>query len=383
MDLQYKIDFNRPHLTGKEIQYISEAVSYGKISGNGVFTARCHEFFRSQFGFQKCLLTTSCTDALEMAALLLNLKPNDEVIVPSYTFVSSANPFVLRGATIRFADSEALSPNIDAAKIEELITSRTKAIVVVHYGGVACDMDRILSIAQGYGLAVVEDAAHSVDAWYKSKPLGSLGTFGTISFHETKNVIAGEGGLLLVNDPQYVERAEVLWEKGTNRAAFFRGEIDRYNWIDLGSSFLPSEIVAAFLYAQLEGIESIQKRRTTIWRYYHDRFAPLAAAGLVRCPYLPEYATVNGHLYYLVCKDLSQRNALISHLKSKRIHAIFHYLPLHSSPYFLGKHDGRDLPEAERYADCLVRLPLHLELTDEDIETVALAVTEFFENDYG
>ncbi len=365
------IPFNKPYLHGRELVYIAEAVASGKISGDGVFTQRCHAFFEQRYGFRKALMTTSCTDALEMAALLLNIREGDEVIVPAFTFVSTANAFALRGARIVFADSEAHNPNIDANKLAELITPRTRAIVVVHYAGVACDMDPILALARERGIAVVEDAAQAIDSFYKGQPLGSLGMFGAFSFHETKNVIAGEGGLLTINDPAHIARAEVIREKGTNRSAFFRGEIDKYGWVDIGSSFLPSDIVSAYLYAQLEVLDTIQARRKALWKRYHDQLAAALQRHEVEAPYIPKWATNNGHLFYIVCRSLEHRTCVLGKLREAGIHAVFHYLSLHSSPYFQQQHDGRALPHSDRFADCLLRLPLYYEMTDEQCDFIS------------
>lgn len=365
------IPFNKPYLHGRELVYIAEAVASGKISGDGVFTQRCHAFFEQRYGFRKALMTTSCTDALEMAALLLNIREGDEVIVPAFTFVSTANAFALRGARIVFADSEAHNPNIDATKLAELITPRTRAIVVVHYAGVACDMDPILALARERGIAVVEDAAQAIDSFYKGQPLGSLGLFGAFSFHETKNVIAGEGGLLTINDADHVARAEVIREKGTNRSAFFRGEIDKYGWVDIGSSFLPSDIVSAYLYAQLEVLDTIQARRKALWKRYHDQLAAALQRHEVEAPYIPKWATNNGHLFYIVCRSLEHRTCVLEKLRAAGIHAVFHYLSLHSSPYFQQQHDGRTLPHSDRFADCLLRLPLYYEMTDEQCDFIS------------
>ena len=372
------IDFNRPHLTGKEAHYMYQAVADGKLSGNGVFTKKCQQFFEERYGFMKCLLTTSCTDALEMAAILCDIQPGDEVIVPSYTFVSSALAFVRAGANIVFADSMKENPNIDAEKIEALITPRTKAIVPVHYAGVACDMDRIMEIAEKHNLIVVEDAAQAISAEYKGRPLGSIGHLSAFSFHETKNIIAGEGGMLCINDERFIRRAEIIWEKGTNRAEFFRGEVNKYGWVDTGSSFLPSEVIAAFLWAQLEHLEDIQSRRKHLWELYNTRLSPLASR-LIALPEIPAYATNNAHMFYLVCNSLEQRTALIKHLKDNGIQAVFHYLSLHSSPYYMDKHDGRALPECDRYADCLVRLPLFYDLTDEQVVKICEIIEGFYQ----
>ena len=365
-----QIPFNKPHLTGKETQYIYEAVSKGKLSGNGEFTKRCQQFFEEKYGFKKCLLTTSCTDALEMAAILCDIQPGDEVIVPSYTFVSSALAFVRQGAKIVFADSMERNPNLDAEKIEALITPRTKVIVPVHYAGVACDMDRIMEIAEKHNLLVVEDAAQAIDSYYKGKPLGTIGHLSCFSFHETKNIISGEGGMLGINDARFIRRAEIIWEKGTNRAEFFRGEVNKYGWCDIGSSFLPSEVVAAFLWAQLESMDEIQTKRKRLWDKYYELLKPLAEQGRFRLPEIPDYATNNAHMFYLVCNNLEERTALIKKLKENDILAVFHYLSLHSSEYYKDKHDGRPLPECDRYADCLVRLPMFYDLAESDVERI-------------
>ena len=364
------IPFNKPHLTGKEAHYMYQAVYNGKLSGNGEFTKRCQHFFEEKYGFKKCLLTTSCTDALEMAAILCDIQPGDEVIVPSYTFVSSALAFVRQGAKIVFADSMERNPNIDAEKIEDLITPRTKVIVPVHYAGVACDMDRIMEIAERHNLLVVEDAAQAIDSYYKGRPLGTIGHLSAFSFHETKNIISGEGGMLGINDARFIRRAEIIWEKGTNRAEFFRGEVNKYGWCDIGSSFLPSEVIAAFLWAQLESLDEIQAKRKQLWDRYYDLLKPLAEQGRFRLPDIPDYATNNAHMFYLVCNSLEERTALIKRLKENDILAVFHYLSLHSSEYYKDKHDGRSLPECDRYADCLFRLPMYYDLTMNEVETI-------------
>jgi len=370
-----RVPFNKPYLTGKENQYIEQAVKSGKISGNGIFTQKCHAFFQEKYGFNKCLLTTSCTDALEMAAILLNIQPGDEVIVPSYTFVSTANAFVLRSAKIVFADSHKNRPGINEDKIEELITPRTKAIVPVHYAGIACDMDKIMDIANRHNLFVVEDAAQAIDSYYtgkdgKKRALGSIGHMAAFSFHETKNIISGEGGMLVINDPAFEKRAETIWEKGTNRAAFFRSEVNKYGWVDMGSSFLPSEIIAAFLWAQIENLNEIQTRRIEIWRSYWDGLNGWIKNTGIKLPLIPEYATNNAHMFYLVCKDNEQRTELIKELKKNGILSVFHYLSLHNSPFYKGKHDGRALPECDRYADCLMRLPFFYEIKEEDLKLI-------------
>ena len=371
------INFNQPHLTGKEAHYMYEAVYAGKLSGNGTFTKRCQTWFEQRYGFRKCLLTTSGTDALEMCAMLCDLKPGDEVIIPSYTFVSTALAFLREGAKVVFADSMSRNPNIDAQTLEALITPRTKVIVPVHYAGVACDMDAIVSIAQKHNLLVVEDAAQAIDSYYTSNithqtlPLGGIGHLAAFSFHETKNVTAGgEGGLLVVNDERFVRRAEIIWEKGTNRAEFFRGEVNKYGWVDTGSSFLPSEVNAAFLWAQLENIDEIQNKRKSLWETYYKRLTPLTEKGYFSLPDIPEYATNNAHMFYLVLPNLEARTALLKYLKENGVGAVFHYLSLHSSEYYKSRHDGRELPQCDRYADCLVRLPLFYDLSMETVNQI-------------
>ena len=375
------IHFNKPYLTGKEAHYIYQAVYTGKLSGNGVFTKKCQEFFEQKYGYQKCLLTTSCTDALEMAAILCDIQPGDEVICPSYTFVSSALAFVRAGATIVFADSYPDHPNIDADKIESLITNRTKAIVVVHYAGHACDMDKIMEIATRHHILVVEDAAQAIDACYKGKPLGGIGHLGCISFHETKNVTAGgEGGLLIVNDERFIRRAEIIWEKGTNRAEFFRGMVNKYGWVDTGSSFLPSEINAAFLLAQLENLDDIQHKRVQIWSRYQKELADLEEKGYVLLPQMPDYATNNAHMFYMICRNLKGRTDLISYMNQNGVLAVFHYLSLHLSDYYQQHHVGNipELPCCDHFADCLVRLPLYYELSDVEQEKIIMLIHEFY-----
>jgi dTDP-4-amino-4,6-dideoxygalactose transaminase len=375
-----KIPFNLPHLTGKEVHYLYEAVHSGQLAGNGDFTKRCHRFFEERYGFGRCLLTTSCTDALEMAALLLDIQPGDEVIMPSFTFPSTANAFVLRGAKLVFADSRSDQPNLDEQSLEALITPRTKAIVVVHYAGVACEMDAIMALAQKHGLFVVEDAAQAIDSHYRARPLGSIGHLAAFSFHETKNIIAGEGGMLAINDERFFERAEILWEKGTNRAAFYRGEVAKYSWVDVGSSFLPAETTAAFLYAQLEELESIQAQRLTLWEGYAEGLAPLAQQGNFSLPFFPPHTTNNGNMFYLLLPDEATRAALIRHLVDRHnIHAVFHYLPLHSSPFYQDRHDGRSLPHCDRYAASLLRLPFYFDLSAQDQQRVIAGIKEFFD----
>jgi dTDP-4-amino-4,6-dideoxygalactose transaminase len=373
-----QIGFSKPYLTGKEIEHIKDAVESSQISGDGIFTEKCHSFFEQRYGFRKVLLTTSCTDALEMSAILLDIRNGDEVIVPSYTFVSTVNAFVLRGARIVFADSEEITPNIDATKIESLISPRTKAIVVVHYAGISCDMDSILELANKHNLFVIEDAAQAIDSYYKGKPLGSIGHLAAFSFHETKNITSGEGGMLVVNDERFVRRAEIIREKGTNRSAFFRGEVNKYEWLDIGSSFLPSDIIAAFLYAQLENLDRIQVRRKALWESYYEQLKPLEERGCLKLPRIPLYATNNGNTFYIICRNLEERSALIIELKENNILALFHYLSLHKAPYYQGKHDGRELPHADRYSDCLLRLPMYYDLTEDDIGRITNRITQFY-----
>jgi dTDP-4-amino-4,6-dideoxygalactose transaminase len=433
------IPFNKPYLTGKELEYIADAVASGKISGNGKYTKLCHDSFEKKYGFKKCLLTTSCTDALEMAAILCDIKQGDEVIMPSYTFVSTALAFVRQGAKIVFCDSRKDYPGIDENKIEVLINDKTKAIVPVHYAGVACDMNKIMDIANRHKLLVIEDAAQAIDSFYISNdncgqspseysqsvalrslsevetpkmdqgvcdgnntdchselspdiyrqrrseesdnekfPLGSIGHFGCFSFHETKNIQCGEGGLLVINDERFAKRAEIIWEKGTNRAEFFRGEVNKYGWVDIGSSFLPSDVLAAFLYAQLENIDDIQEKRKYIWQKYYQGLKPLEEKGLIQLPIIPNYATNNAHNFYIKCKSLIERTELIAFLKDNEISAVFHYLSLHKSDFYKDKHDGRNLPECDKYADCLLRLPMFYELGEEEMDIVINKIKLFF-----
>lgn len=377
------IPFNKPFIIGNELKYIEEAVKSGKISGDGLFTRKCHEFLQNKYGFQKVLLTTSCTDALEMAAILCNIQKGDEVIVPSYTFVSTANAFVLRGAKIVFADSCTDNPNIDPNKIEPLITPKTKAIAPVHYAGVACDMDKIMALADKYNLYVIEDAAQALDSFYtnkhgEKKPLGSIGHLSTFSFHETKNVIAGEGGMLVINDPQFNERAEIIREKGTNRSAFFRGEVNKYGWVDIGSSFLPSEIISAFLYGQLEHINEIQSQRTAIWNKYYQELIGLKKYG-IKLPDIPLYATNNAHMFYLVFNSIEERSRVIEKCKHKNIYPVFHYLSLHKSPYFSTCNQQAHLPFSDFYTDTLLRLPLYFELSAQQQKLVVETIYSCYE----
>lgn len=375
-----EIPFNKPFLTGLETEYITQAVESFKICGDGNFTKKCHAFFENKYGFKKALLTTSCTDALEMAAILINIKEGDEVIMPSYTFVSTANAFVLRGAKIVFIDSQENHPNMDADLLEGLITEKTKAIVPVHYSGMACDMDKIMSIAKKYNLYVIEDAAQAIDSYYKGKPLGSFGDMSTFSFHETKNIISGEGGMLVVNNPEFIQRAEIIREKGTNRSQFYRGEVDKYGWMDIGSSFLPSDIIAAFLYAQLENLETIQAKRKKIWDYYFDSLSELEQKGKFNLPILPEGSTNNAHLFFMVFPSIGDRDNYLNFMREHKVNPVFHYLSLHSSPFYEGKSKIKEIPNSDKYADRLVRLPLFYSLTGEEMEYIVKLTYEFFED---
>ncbi len=354
-----KIPFNKPFLSGKELEYIQQAHANGHLSGNGSFTKKCHGWLEKNTGSLKAFLTHSCTGALEMASILADLKPGDEVIMPSYTFVSTANAFVLRGAVPVFVDIRPDSLNIDEAKIEEAITPKTKAVVAVHYAGVACEMDAILAIAKKYNLLVIEDAAQGIGSTYKGKALGSIGHLGTLSFHETKNIISGEGGALLVNDERFVDRAEVIREKGTDRSKFLKGQVDKYTWVDIGSSFLPSDLIAAFLWAQLEAFELILDRRKTLWRSYHQGLQKGEEKGWFRRPLEIKNCGHNAHMYYLLMENLEKRDRFISALSQKDIQAVFHYIPLHDSP--AGKKFSRahgSLPVTKKISERVVRLPL-------------------------
>jgi dTDP-4-amino-4,6-dideoxygalactose transaminase len=365
------IPFNRPYMTGKELGYIAQAHFNSKLAGDGPFTKRCHDWLRQQTGVSSALLTHSCTSALEMAALLSDLEKGDEVIMPSYTFVSTANAFVLRGAVPVFVDIRADTMNIDESLIEAAITARTRAIVVVHYAGVACEMDAVLEVAKRHGLLVIEDAAQGVMSTYKGRQLGSIGDFSAYSFHETKNIISGEGGALLVKDEKLVQRAEILREKGTNRSRFFRGEVDKYTWVDVGSSYLPGEITAAFLWAQLEHAREITEQRKVLWEGYHRRLVDAEVQGLLRRPVVPEQCGHNAHLYYVVLPQSAVRQDVLSRMKSAGVHAVFHYVPLHNSP--AGQQFTRcsgDLHATESMAERLIRLPLWIGLSDGEQDEV-------------
>lgn len=414
-----RIPFNKPFITGKEVHYIYDAVATGKISGNGKYTNLCQNYFQERYGFKKVLLTTSCTDALEMCALLLDIQPGDEVIVPSYTFVSTALAFVRQGAKVVFADSHPDHPRMDETKIEALITKKTKAIVPVHYAGVACNMEAIVNIANRNNIYVVEDAAQAIDAYYISShadllnkyksnvdhnpkkeqesehrqtqtdsiskkqrqykfPLGSIGHLACFSFHETKNIQCGEGGMLVINDDQLMGRAEVIWEKGTNRADFFQRKVDKYEWVDLGSSFLPSEITAAFLWAQIEALDVIQKKRFDLWTGYMAKLKEWASQNEIQLPVIPDFSTNNAHLFYLVCPTKIVRDELILRLRTSLISSVFHYQSLHQSSYYKERHDGRKLTQSDRYSWCLMRLPMFQEL---NMQTVSIICNKLI-NEY-
>ena len=374
------IPFNKPYMTGKELWYISQAHHLGHLSGDGPFTKRCHSWLEERTRCHKALLTHSCTGALEMTAILAEIGPGDEVIMPSYTFVSTANAFVLRGGVPVFVDIRPDTLNMDERLIEAAITERTRAIAVVHYAGVGCDMDAVMAVAEKHGLLVIEDAAQGIMCGYRGRPLGSIGHMAAVSFHETKNIISGEGGALLINDPRFAERAEIVREKGTNRAKFFRGQVDKYTWVDVGSSYLPSEIIAAFLYAQMEHADAITERRLALWGDYHERLAALEEAGKLRRPVIPDYAQHNAHMYYILLPDLEKRTGLLRFLKEEGIGGVFHYVPLHSSP--AGKKFGRPhghLDITDNLSERIVRLPLWIGLEDADLDRICGLIAAFCE----
>ncbi len=372
------VPFNKAFISGKEEKYIHKALMYGALAGNGFYTKKCQTYIENEFSVQKCLLTTSCTDALEMAAILTNVGPGDEVIVPSYTFVSTAIAFVRQGATLVFVDSERCTPNLNLDEVEKAITSRTKVIVPVHYGGSSCDMDRLMAIADKYHLYVVEDAAQAIGATYKGRYLGTIGHLGTYSFHETKNVSCGEGGALLVNDKHFSRRADIIWEKGTNRSEFFRGEVNKYGWVDTGSSFLPNELTAAFLYGQLTQYKQLNARRLQLWDMYKQALQPLADKGCFCLPRIHEYNQINAHVFYIVLPSCELRTDLISFLKEQQIHAVFHYLSLHKSDYFKDQYKGEQLTQSDHYTCCLLRLPLFNDMTENQVKLVCQSISDFF-----
>lgn len=372
-----KIPFNKPFLTGKEIRYIKQGIRSGQLAGNGKYTQKTQNHLKNRFNFQKVLLTTTCTHALEMTGLLLNVQPGDEIIMPSFTFVSTANAFILRGAKIVFADSNPLNPNIDPTQIENLITEKTRAIVPVHYAGIACDMEKILEIAGKYDLFVIEDAAQAIDSYYKGRPLGGFGHLSAFSFHETKNITAGEGGMLIINDPQFNDRAEVIWEKGTNRADFLRGKLNRYDWIDIGSTYYPSEISAAYLLAQMEELDKIQQKRKELWKTYFELLICLEENNVARLPYIPSDSAGNAHMFYIVLNDPKVRDPLISWLKDKGITSVFHYQSLHRSLFYSDQHDGRELTWSDHYSNCLIRLPMYYTLRMKQIRWICSEIKQY------
>lgn len=372
------IPFVQTYISGNESKYLNEVIEIGHVSGNGKFSKLCQNLFKERYGFQRCLLTSSGTSALEMAALLLDIGPGDEVIMPSYTFSATANAFLLRGAKIIFCDSSSQNPNIDSESLEPLITENTKAIVIVHYAGISCEMEQILELCEKHKIKLVEDAAHAIDGFYNSKPLGSFGTLAAFSFHQTKNIVAGECGMLAINDSELINRAEILWENGTNRAAFHRGEVDKYTWTDIGSSFLASELSAAFLWAQLEELDTIQKRRVEIWNIYDNELSMINSLEERSTPQVTKKAQINGHIYYLVCSNENERNELISYLRAEGIYAVFHYNSLHKSPYFKKSYGGNELSNSDRYTQTLVRLPLFFNLSNDQVYYICDKIKSFF-----
>ncbi len=375
-----KISFNIPFLSGKEKAYVKEAIESRHISGDGAFTQKCQNYFEKKYGFKKTFLTTSCTDALEMTAILMDIKPDDEIILPSFTFVSTANAFLLRGAKLIFIDSQSDQPNIDVSQIEENITGKTKAIIIMHYAGISCDMNAICKIVQQHNLFLVEDAALGLDSYYENKPLGSFGNFATFSFHETKNISCGEGGLLVVNDEKFIKRAEIIREKGTNRSAFFRGEIDKYSWTDIGSSFLPSDLLAAYLWAQLESLKIIQSKRIEYWNFYFKKLSRLNKKKKITLPKCNANSKHNASIFYVVCKSSEDRTALINELKEKGIQTSFHYQALHINNLQSHQHQS-SLINSEIFSDCLLRLPLYVDLKKGEINYVAKAILDFYRNE--
>jgi len=378
-----EIPFNKPHIVEKEFDYMMDAINRKAICGDGYYTKLCHKWFEENLPIDKSLLTHSCTAALEMAAILLDIQEGDEIIMPSYTFVSTANAFVLRGGVPVFVDINPVTLNIDENLVEQAITHKTKAIVPVHYAGMSCDMDKIMALAKKHDLYVVEDAAQAVGSLYKDRPLGTLGCLGTYSFHETKNIISGEGGALLVNDKSLVEMAEIVREKGTNRSKFFRGQIDKYTWVNVGSSYLPSDLIAAFLYSQLENIEKINRKRHEIWGFYHAVFAEYEAKGILRRPKIPEYCSHNAHMYYVLFNDLEERTKFMEFCRSKEITPVFHYVPLHSSP--AGKKYCKspyDMSITNRVSDTLVRMPMFYDISDSNLNYISDVINEYFTISY-
>ncbi len=373
-----EITFNKPFFFGNESKYMQMALRESKISGDGMFTKKCQKFLEHKYGFRKVLLTTSCSSALEMCALLIDIKSGDEVIIPSFTFVSTANAFVLRGAKIVFADSEEGTPNIKVEEIESLITPQTKAVVCVHYAGIACDLNALLKLCEKHNLFLIEDAAQAIDSFYNGVPIGTFGHLSTFSFHETKNITCGEGGMIVINDSRFITRAETIWAKGTNKNKFLRGEIGEYGWVDIGSSFSPSDILAAVLFAQLENLEKIQTQRIRLWNVYYNLLKPLEDKEFLALPQLPEYSCNTGHIFYIVCRSTEERNKLINILAAQKIQAVFHFNSLHKSEYYFDKHDGRMLHNCEHFSNCLLRLPLYYELDDNDIHRICNFINNYF-----
>lgn len=372
------IPFNLPYYSGKELKSIASAMDTRILTGDQELTISCERLLEKKYGFSKVCLTNSCTSALEIAAMLIDIQPGDEVILPSYTFVSTSNAFALRGAKLVFADSKPDHPNIDEDQIEKLISSKTKAIVIVHYAGVACNMDAIIALAQKNGIRLIEDAAQCIDSFYNKKALGTFGDIACFSFHETKNIHCGEGGFIAINDATLIERVDVLRNKGTNRSAFFSGQVKKYEWVDLGFSAIPSAITTSFLYAQLLDIDKVQLKRRKLWERYFKNLSVLNESGEVKLPFIPAYASNNSHIFYLICKDRQERDELILYLKKNEIQAVFHYQSLHRSPYYLNKHDGRVLPNADRYSDCLLRLPLFYDLNLKEVDYISEKIIEFY-----
>jgi dTDP-4-amino-4,6-dideoxygalactose transaminase len=373
------IPFNKIHLTGNESVYMTDALQCGKISGDGPYTRACQAFIEKRYGFKQTFITTSCTHAIEMATLLMDIKPGDEVIIPSFTFVSSATPFILRGAKIIFADSDASSPNMNIEQVKSLITPLTKAILAIHYGGIPCAIAELRTLADEHQLFLIEDAAQAIDAYYQEKPVGSFGHLSMFSFHETKNVTCGEGGMLIVNDENLILRAEILREKGTNRSSFARGEVAKYTWVDIGSSYIPSDILAAFLLAQLEQLDTIQQRRLNLWQQYYNAFISLHNSKLIALPYIASGIKHNAHTFYFMCASEDIRASYITYMADNGVQVQFHYMPLHDSPFYKAHHGDRELPMADGYRNCLVRLPLFLDLSSLEINKIIALTLRFFD----
>ncbi len=380
--MTYSIPFNKPYIPQEKYNVFEEVFKIGKFSGNGKFTTLCHEFFEKKYSFNKCLLTTSCSDALEMCAILADIKSGDEIIIPSFNFVSSANAFELRGGKVVFADTNTDDPNINIDEIEKKITSKTKAVVIVHYAGMSCDMKKLKKITKKYNLLLIEDAAHAIDSFYienrKKVPLGRFGDLATFSFHETKNINSGEGGMLVINNKNFIKRAEIIWEKGTNRKAFFRGEVNKYEWVDIGSSFLPSEITAAFLYSNLLEMDLIQNKRIKIFNKYYEGLRDLERMGMIVLPKLKDYQFVNGHIFYFLTKSKNETTKILDFLKSNGVDAAFHYQCLHSSQYYLKNNKKESLINSEKFSDQLIRLPLYFDLSENEINYIVKVIEDAY-----